>query len=408
SNATKFTRDQPQREITVTLSYSAIRPSSDPNAISFVPPREPQVEHTVGPEWGCGEEIFIQFSVKDTGLGLSEDQCKYLFLRFSQASPKTYKRYGGSGLGLFICRGLTELQGGQIGVVSKLGHGTTFVFFVSARKWDSNCTTNNIHEMNHNTPLDISNCTQHISGGERYRYHEHISFDGLATFPPSRKLVYSSTATGDRYLNPSGSNLAADVSNPTPVPEPWPQFHILIVEDNIINQRVLAQALRAKGHVVRVVNHGGEALKMLERSTFASYPASLLPPTSRENSAPGDGSTSRDISLVPLSIVLMDLEMPVMDGLTCITHIRALQRSGGLKTHVPVIAVTANARSEQIEEAMAKGMDAVVTKPFRVHELLPKMLEVLMRCKERRDLFNRTRIDGSMDGKDGAREVGEL
>jgi len=68
---------------------------------------------------------------------------------------------------------------------------------------------------------------------------------------------------------------------------------------------------------------------------------------------------------IPLSVLLMDLEMPVMDGLTCVSRIREMQRDGELRAHVPVIAVTANARSEQIAVAMQTGMDLVLTKTFR-------------------------------------------
>jgi CheY-like chemotaxis protein len=79
----------------------------------------------------------------------------------------------------------------------------------------------------------------------------------------------------------------------------------------------------------------------------------------------------------PLSIVLLDLEMPTMDGLTCIRHIREKQLRGEILGHVPVIAVTANARSEQINSAIAAGMDEVVTKPFRIPELLPQMRKLV-------------------------------
>ena len=85
-------------------------------------------------DWGNGEILYLQIAVTDTGRGLSDDDMKVLFQRFSQASPKTYKQYGGSGLGLFISRELCELQGGQIGVSSGSGK-TTFTFFVRAKRW---------------------------------------------------------------------------------------------------------------------------------------------------------------------------------------------------------------------------------------------------------------------------------
>ena len=110
---------------------------------------------------------------------------------------------------------------------------------------------------------------------------------------------------------------------------------ILVVEDNLVNQRVLCQQLRTHGHVVYAANHGGEALAFLQESTFWK---------------------DRTETSKHLSIVLMDTEMPIMDGLTCVRRIRELQRQGSIIGHVPIISVTANARSEQIEVATAVGM----------------------------------------------------
>lgn len=77
-----------------------------------------------------------------------------------------------------------------------------------------------------------------------------------------------------------------------------------------------------------------------------------------------------------LGVVLMDKEMPVMDGLACTSKIREMERNGELRRHVPIIAVTANARSEQIATLLAAGMDDVVSKPFRIGELVPKIEEL--------------------------------
>jgi hypothetical protein len=102
--------------------------------VSFFPSRSKRVDQTLGPDWGDGEEVYILFAVQDTGRGLNQEEKKVLFQRFSQASPRTHVQYGGSGLGLFISRELTELQGGEIGVASESGQGSTFAFYVKCRK----------------------------------------------------------------------------------------------------------------------------------------------------------------------------------------------------------------------------------------------------------------------------------
>lgn len=140
-----------------------------------------------------------------------------------------------------------------------------------------------------------------------------------------------------------------------------------------MNQRVMAQQLRRLGCTVHVANHGIEALEFLQRTTFWNQANR----TQDQRLSPISASSGND--LIPLSVVLMDLEMPVLGGLGCVKQIRELQRGGQLKSHVPVIAVTANARSEQIAIAIDHGMDSVVTKPFRIPELVPQMQSLVSR-----------------------------
>ena len=136
---------------------------------------------------------------------------------------------------------------------------------------------------------------------------------------------------------------------------------VLLVEDNKINQRITSQQLRkAGGHIVHVADHGQECLDFLEQSTFCSQDAEL-------------------------SLILLDLEMPIMDGWTCAREIRQRQRDGKVVGHVPIIAVTANARPEQIASAMDAGADAVVTKPFRTSDLIPRMREVMAEVAQREE-----------------------
>ncbi|KAG9985930.1 CheY-like protein, partial [Aureobasidium melanogenum] len=144
---------------------------------------------------------------------------------------------------------------------------------------------------------------------------------------------------------------------------------VLIVEDNIVNARVLSKQLKNLGCVVHVANHGGEALDILRKSNYWNHQADT------ENTTP-------ESERIGLSVVLMDQEMPIMDGLTCTRKIREFEKEGKFVRHVPVIAVTANARNEQIETAMSAGMDDVMPKPFRIPELIPKIEELMSKYPE--------------------------
>jgi len=107
--------------------------------------------------------------------------------------------------------------------------------------------------------------------------------------------------------------------------------------DNVVNQRVLGKQLRSNGCIVYVANHGGEALDFLRKTTLWKH---------------SDAQSER----IELSLILMDLEMPIMDGLTCTRRIRDLQREGMILEHIPIIAVTANTRLEQMRVAVDAGM----------------------------------------------------
>ena len=111
-------------------------------------------------------------------------------------------------------------------------------------------------------------------------------------------------------------------------------YAILLVEDNLVNQRVLDKQLTKAGHSVTLANHGREALEHLKGTKVWK-----------------GNEDAKD-----LDVVLMDLEMPVMDGLTATRHIRELEANGDVRCHVPIIAVTANARKEQIETCLQAGM----------------------------------------------------
>ena len=113
----------------------------------------------------------------------------------------------------------------------------------------------------------------------------------------------------------------------------------------------------------------------LSLSPMASPIGTMFPPTPL--TTPTENSPA-----IPIDIILMDLEMPVLGGLETVKRIRKLQADGKITGHVPVIAVTANARSEQIANAIEHGMDSVVTKPFRIPELVPRMWALVNRNDE--------------------------
>jgi CheY-like chemotaxis protein len=194
------------------------------------------------------------------------------------------------------------MQGGGIGVRSTQGIGSTFSFYIKCRRATS----------------------------------PHPKATSAEVFAQNKAQTTNNTDEPIlRQPMPSKSHL---------------HYHVLVVEDNLINQRVLCSQLKKIGCTVQVANHGREALEELKKTTFSRKPT-VSPP-------------------FKLSVVLMDVEMPVMDGNTCTQRIRQLQREGDIIGHVPIIAVSANARREQIEQAKQAGMDDAISKPFRIPELM--------------------------------------
>jgi CheY-like chemotaxis protein len=144
-------------------------------------------------------------------------------------------------------------------------------------------------------------------------------------------------------------------------------MHVLLVEDNTVNQRVVQAQLKKAGCVVYIANHGVEALELIRESDLW-----------HENVGVED-SRQRGIAkeVKHLDIILMDWEMPIMDGLACSREIRSLQKAGKVVRHVEIVGTTANARDEQVRIAVASGIDSVISKPFMVSDLLERMRERL-------------------------------
>ncbi|KAI6783276.1 Hybrid signal transduction histidine kinase K-like protein [Emericellopsis cladophorae] len=326
TNAIKFTQSRDKRNITVTMSAIKDVSKVTQGRMHYFERNErgrpSSLDIDRSDDWGDGELFHIHCSVEDTGPGLLEEELKVLFQRFQQASPRTHVQYGGSGLGLFISRILTEMQGGQIGVLSTPGQGSKFCFYIQSR----------------------------------VSLHPPSEYEHISPFKIARK-VQSPAVAGTSRTTPSPG--AVTRINP-PDAKASPLFDVLIVEDNIVNQKVLQRQLRNCGNNTFVANHGQEALQTLQRSRFWS---------------------GQEKEGVDISVILMDLEMPVMDGMTCARRIRELEKEGTIVQHIPIIAVTAYARPEQIQNAKAAGIDDVISKPFRIPELLPKIEELVSRYK---------------------------
>lgn len=272
------------------LAASLTRPTESSTGVVYISQSKnvTRDDITEQAEWGNGAPIYLMFAVTDTGRGLTDSEKDILFRRFSQASPRTHVQYGGSGLGLYISRELTEKQGGQIGVASVAGSGSTFAFYIKSKRAE---------------PLPTSHPLQN---GTNY------------------------TQANNKRRAP-----ATDIANA--------DIPVLIVEDNLVNRRVLKKALTRLGFPILEAGHGEEALAIIKQSKYWT----------------GQEETGTDIA-----VMLLDWEMPVLDGIGCIKKVREFEAQGLITAHLNTIAVTANARKEQIDIAMDAGMDDLISKPF--------------------------------------------
>ncbi|WZH48864.1 hypothetical protein QYS62_010048 [Fusarium acuminatum] len=340
TNALKFTKSGTTRTVTVGVKGSLEPPGEDMTVVQFIPRfcdvseeyEQPALKERTRP-------VYLLFEVKDTGQGLTVEEMGSLFNKFVQASAKTHTKYGGSGLGLFISRRLTELQNGAIGVASQPGVGSTFAFYIEAYVPS---------DASRNEALAAAAAARLVAGTDSAG-----AIDGKRPCRDSRLQKHQNSGSLDRLDG------------------------ILVVEDNLINQQITRRGLTDRGYMVDIANHGIEALEKLKRRQGATPGSGLKLGIGR----PGRSN----INPLPISInlVLMDIEMPVQDGLTCTRIIRELEAEGEIFCasggRIPIIAVTANARPEQVMEAKQAGCDDVMVKPYRIPELIEKMQVVVRR-----------------------------
>ncbi|KAK6423275.1 hypothetical protein LTR95_016547, partial [Oleoguttula sp. CCFEE 5521] len=313
SNAIKFTATQDLREITVTYGVQPTKPPdfrTKYGEITWVTPTVAEHDNAALPSLQAGEDrLYAYFLVRDTGPGIDQDGINRLFQRFSQATPKTHITYGGSGLGLYIVRELVEKQGGRVGVASVPGEGSVFAFYIATMAGEEPEAPEKLRK-----PTAVAKNT--VTNGMIW----NIRVQAL----PLEANSDRTTGTAD--------------------PEADRTYHILLVEDNVINQRILAKQLRMTGSTVEVANNGLDALALLKKTDIW-----------RERGSDPDDFAFAPKNPIKVDLILMDVEMPVMDGLTATRKIRELEKEGRLAKRLPIIAVTANVRQEQVDTAVQAG-----------------------------------------------------
>jgi two-component system sensor histidine kinase/response regulator len=390
------------------------------NAIKFT--REGEIVVEVSAEIVHGRQC-CRFEVRDTGIGIAPGTLPNLFQPFVQADSSTTRHFGGTGLGLSIVRRLVEMMGGDVGAHSELNKGSRFWFTLPLAIATQSATQStpapdlsrlgrrvlvvDDNETNRRVlagqlmhagfevslagggieamsllhaaavdghPFEVVLADQRMHDMDAATLGERINADPLLA---RARLVLLTSVDGhgdiqrfaalgfaayltkpirtrelleclDRVLTHDAkqwhmqSQPIVTRSRLTPTLAAEYRGHVLLVEDNAVNQKVAVRCLERMGCTVRVAENGVEAVHASSEMTF--------------------------------DLILMDLQMPVMDGITATQRIRERETGTG-RPHVPIVALTANAMASQLERCMDAGMNAFLTKPLeiqRLHEVLTR------------------------------------
>ncbi|MCG7532802.1 response regulator [Psychrobium sp. MM17-31] len=350
----------------------------------------------------------LKFSVTDYGIGIGEEQLQRLFKAFSQADVSVTRRYGGTGLGLTICKELVELMNGNINVESELGKGSCFSFTVdiaTSKTLSDTLSNEDLSNLNNlkilivddskssrtllsETLIDLGlECAQARSGVEALEQikdaidtklpydivlmdwrmpgldgletiriinqvvNEQLpkfilvsSFDKSDAIKLSRHLpvedvlekpIKPSQLTSSLLTIVNGNSNKSTTMSPSPtaiIKRNFSEIKLLIAEDNRINQKVIEGFLSDTHAVIDIVSNGVEAVEKAKNNSY--------------------------------HLILMDVQMPEMDGLTAAKLIREFD------AHTPILAMTAHSLPEDIEQSMAAGMNEHLTKPINANLLI--------------------------------------
>ncbi len=366
-----------------------------------------------------GPQILVQFAVSDTGIGIPEDRRDRLFCPFTQVDTSTTRKFGGSGLGLAICKQLVELMNGSIGIESQIGIGSTFWFELplpvisqrdeSPESWRhlANARVLIVEDEQRQRPqisdslnawgcqptpvssdedarlamiragllkktFDVALVDLQTASGNRYQLIDELRRQGL----PVIAIGSTSDNNDTDWLRQRGiRRLLRDPIRPSSlcdalmstlalttvgVPQhrsdnkraPLPTQltgHVLVAEDNRINQMYVTELLKHCGCTCDVVANGDEALEAMQRGSY--------------------------------DLLLLDCQMPEMDGFTAAREIRRRVSARELPPSIPIIALTANALKGDRERCLEAGMDDYLTKPLEVHQLRSKLEQYLPSLK---------------------------
>jgi len=380
------------------------------NAIKFTEQGEISLEVRAASH--LNGHVHLQFAVTDTGIGIPPDKQSAIFSPFVQADGSTTRRFGGTGLGLAISSGIVQQMGGHLKVASQPDHGSRFEFTASFGRGTDLAPAaapvkperlkglrTLIVDDNHTNRRILEEMTRHwgmipvaVDGGrkaldelERARL-ANTSYDlllldammpemdgfmmveALAHQPQISRatvIMLSSVAQANESDRARRLGIAGVLIKPVTQAEllkeilailgkriletaPRPaapakaarSLRLLMAEDNPINQQVARNFLTQRGHEVVIAGNGLEAVAIAQDSVF--------------------------------DLILMDIQMPEMDGLEATARIREMQRIQG--RHTPIIALTARAMKEDVEHYLASGMEAFISKPFTRAEFL-KVIE---------------------------------
>jgi len=386
------------------------------NAIKFT--RQGEVELEVTLESEDAAQLRLHFSVRDTGIGIPQEKQKMIFDAFSQADGSTTRKFGGTGLGLTICARLVEAMQGEIWVESTPAKGSCFHFTaqfgVSSDESrplsdlsgairlagvrlvvvDDNLTNRRIltdmlygwgmlpapagsgpealahlrrgvqraqpfslvltdvhmpdmdgfelaariHESSELTNTVILMLTSGDRGDDIARCRQ-LGISTYLTKPVRRAELRAAIISAIAGKSPRVHAATADTETSAQEVKAGSSIQILLTEDNLINQRVALRILEKAGHRVAIAQNGREALRLLSEQ--------------------------------PFDLVLMDVQMPEMDGFEATALIRALEKRTG--HHIPIIAMTAHAMAGDRERCLAAGMDGYISKPVTASALLEQV-----------------------------------